>query len=52
MPLGTGHYAAEADLTAGPARAERSFTTGDWRRLQTLRARYDPEGVFHSCPTP
>ncbi|MFF4230837.1 FAD-binding oxidoreductase [Streptomyces sp. NPDC001820] len=51
-PLGTGHYIAEADLTASPTRAERSFTTSDWQRLQTLRARYDPEGVFHSYLIP
>ncbi|MFF3322778.1 FAD-binding oxidoreductase [Streptomyces sp. NPDC002889] len=51
-PLGTGHYIAETDLTAGATRAERSFTTGDWQRLQALRARYDPDGVFHSYLTP
>ncbi|MFK4227051.1 FAD-binding oxidoreductase [Streptomyces sp. NPDC019890] len=51
-PLGTGHYIAEADLTAGATRAERSFTTSDWQRLQALRAQYDPEGVFHSYLTP
>jgi FAD/FMN-containing dehydrogenase len=51
-PLGTGHYIAEADLTASPTRAERSFTPSDWQRLQTLRAQYDPEGVFHSYLTP
>ncbi|MGP4004381.1 FAD-binding oxidoreductase [Streptomyces sp. 8N706] len=51
-PLGTGHYIAEADLTAAPTRAERSFTPQDWQRLQALRARYDPEGVFHSYLTP
>ncbi|MET7761513.1 FAD-binding protein [Streptomyces sp. NPDC005393] len=47
-PLGTGHYIAEADLTAGLSRAERSFTPADWERLEALRARYDPEGVFPS----
>ncbi|MGI5403459.1 FAD-binding oxidoreductase [Streptomyces sp. CA-135486] len=51
-PLGTGHYIAEADLTASATRAERSFTTSDWQRLQALRTRYDPEGVFHSYLTP
>ncbi|MFE4795103.1 FAD-binding oxidoreductase [Streptomyces sp. NPDC056708] len=50
--LGTGHYIAEADLSAGPTRAERSYTARDWQRLQDLRARYDPEGVFHSYLTP
>ncbi|MEU1665375.1 FAD-binding oxidoreductase [Streptomyces sparsogenes] len=47
-PLGTGHYIAETDLTAAPTRAERSYTPADWRRLREVRARYDPDGVFHS----
>ncbi|MEU3923383.1 FAD-binding oxidoreductase [Streptomyces sp. NPDC029004] len=47
-PLGTGHYIAEADLTADPSRARRSFSPSDWDRLERLRARYDPEGVFFS----
>ncbi|MEV6400162.1 FAD-binding oxidoreductase [Streptomyces sp. NPDC051907] len=51
-PLGTGHYIAESDLTADPSRAERSFAPDHWQRLQTLRARYDPYGVFHSYLTP
>ncbi|MFF1647990.1 FAD-binding oxidoreductase [Streptomyces sp. NPDC058240] len=51
-PLGTGHYIAEADLTADPSRAERSFTERDWQRLQRLRARHDPQDVFHSYLTP
>jgi FAD/FMN-containing dehydrogenase len=51
-PLGTGHYISEADLTASPTRAERSFRASDWQRLQTLRSQYDPEGVFHSYLTP
>ncbi|MFB7006739.1 MULTISPECIES: FAD-binding oxidoreductase [unclassified Streptomyces] len=51
-PLGTGHYIAEADLGAVPSRAERSYTARDWRRLQELRGRYDPEGIFHSYLTP
>ncbi|MEE1754613.1 FAD-binding oxidoreductase [Streptomyces sp. SP18CS02] len=51
-PLGTGHYIAEADLTAASSRAERSFTADDWRRLRALRERYDPQGVFHAYPAP
>ncbi|MEU6017055.1 hypothetical protein ABZ826_24275 [Streptomyces sp. NPDC047515] len=50
-PLGTGHYIGEADLTARPTRAERSYTPRDWRRLQELRDRCDPEGIFHSYLT-
>lgn len=47
-PLGTGHYIAEADLTAAPSRAHRSFSPSDWDRLGRLKARYDPEDVFFS----
>ncbi|WP_330342335.1 FAD-binding oxidoreductase [Streptomyces sp. NBC_00557] len=47
-PYGTGHYIAEADLTADPCRARRSFTPADWQRLEALRAAYDPQGLFCS----
>lgn len=45
-PLAAGRYVGEADLTAGPARARHSFTPAAWERLRSLRARYDPDGVF------
>ncbi|MGW1888902.1 FAD-binding oxidoreductase [Streptomyces sp. NPDC002004] len=51
-PFGTGHYIAEADLTAASSRARRSFTPEGWQRLQDLRVRYDPEGVFCSYLSP
>ncbi|MFF3907140.1 FAD-binding oxidoreductase [Streptomyces sp. NPDC001848] len=51
-PLGTGHYIAETDLTAAESRARRSFTPGDWQRLQRLKAQYDPDGLFHSYLSP
>jgi FAD/FMN-containing dehydrogenase len=51
-PFGTGHYIAEADLTAASSRACRSFTADHWQRLRSLRARYDPDGVFHSYLSP
>ncbi|GAA3036908.1 FAD-binding oxidoreductase [Streptomyces glomeratus] len=47
-PFGTGHYIGEADLTADPLRARRSFTPSDWERLRSLRAEYDPQGLFFS----
>ncbi|PWI12523.1 FAD-binding oxidoreductase [Streptomyces sp. NWU339] len=47
-PFGTGHYIAEADLTADPSRARRSFTAADWDRLQSLRAEYDPQSLLFS----
>lgn len=51
-PLGTGHYIAETDLTAAPSRARRSFTPDAWRRLRSLKARYDPEDLFYSYLSP
>ncbi len=51
-PLGTGHYIAETDLTAASSRARRSFAPDDWQRLQSLRARYDPDGLFCSYLSP
>ncbi|MFE8944902.1 FAD-binding oxidoreductase [Streptomyces sp. NPDC007856] len=51
-PFGTGHYIAEADLTAASSRARRSFTEDDWQRLRNLRTRYDPDGVFCSYLSP
>jgi FAD/FMN-containing dehydrogenase len=47
-PLGVGHYIAEADLPAAPTRARRSFAPPNWARLNALRARHDPDGVFHA----
>ncbi|MEU6070486.1 MULTISPECIES: FAD-binding oxidoreductase [Streptomyces] len=51
-PYGTGHYIAEADLTADPSRARRSYTPAGWERLRALKAAYDPENVFHTYLTP
>ncbi|QTE01478.1 FAD-binding oxidoreductase [Streptomyces cyanogenus] len=51
-PLGTGHYIAEADLTAASSRARRSFTADDWQRLRNVRTRYDPDGLFWSYLSP
>jgi FAD/FMN-containing dehydrogenase len=45
-PLGTGHYVAEADLTAESSRARRSYRPEAWERLQALRVRWDPTSVF------
>ncbi|WP_314177952.1 FAD-binding oxidoreductase [Streptomyces winkii] len=52
-PQGTGsHYIAEADLGAGPSRSRRSFAPADWERLERLRERWDPSGLFHGFLTP
>jgi FAD/FMN-containing dehydrogenase len=42
-----GHYVGESDIVAEPERAERSFARANWQRLQALRRRYDPDGLFH-----
>ncbi|GGW65448.1 FAD-binding oxidoreductase [Streptomyces xantholiticus] len=51
-PYGTGHYIAEADLTADASRARRSYAPEDWERLRALKAAYDPANVFHTYLTP
>jgi FAD/FMN-containing dehydrogenase len=51
-PRAAGHHVADADLTAERFRARHSFTPVAWERLETLRARYDPDGVFENCPEP
>jgi FAD/FMN-containing dehydrogenase len=42
----SGHYVAEADLLASATRAPRSFDKPSWDRLQEIRRRVDPAGVF------
>jgi FAD/FMN-containing dehydrogenase len=42
-----GHYVGESDIVADPRRAARSYSKTNWERLQTLRRKYDPEGLFH-----
>lgn len=49
-PLAAGRYVAEADLATGAGRARRSFTPTAWKRLQSLRAQYDPDGLFAAYP--
>jgi FAD/FMN-containing dehydrogenase len=49
-PPATGHYIAETGLPAGRARARASFTASAWKRLESLRATHDPDGVFAGYP--
>lgn len=46
-PITRGHYMGETDLLASPTRAADSVAPGVWERLQAIRQRYDPEGVFY-----
>jgi FAD/FMN-containing dehydrogenase len=47
-----GHYLGETDLTADNERTARSFAKPNWERLQALRAKFDPDGVFHTWLSP
>jgi FAD/FMN-containing dehydrogenase len=46
-PITRGHYMGETDLLASPTRAADSLAPGVWGRLQAIRQRYDPQGVFY-----
>lgn len=46
-PITRGHYMGETDLLASPTRAADSLAPGVWERLQAVRRRYDPEGLFY-----
>ncbi len=49
-PLANGHYVGEADLESG--RLRTSFSPAAWARLDALRAKYDPAGVFDNPSNP
>ena len=51
-PLTSGHFISETDLLAGADRARNSYAPANWERLQAVRNRYDPEGLFHTYITP
>lgn len=41
-----GHYVGESDIVRDPLRHERSYAPANWQRLQALRRKYDPDGLF------
>lgn len=47
-PLAVGCYVGESDIAANPSQVVNSFAGPNWERLQALREKYDPNGVFHS----
>ena len=47
-PLSAGHFISEADLEASPERAQRSFSAASWEKIQAVKDKYDPGGVFHT----
>ena len=52
MREGQNHeaFVNEADLHAHPRRLANCFTPASWERLLTLRAQWDPDGLFHDPP--
>ena len=47
QPLASGHYINEIDVEAEPQKARQCFSPQAWQRLGQVRARYDPDGMFH-----
>jgi FAD/FMN-containing dehydrogenase len=47
-PLRVGHYIGESDTVAHSDYARNSFSEANWQRLEELRQRFDPDGVFFS----
>jgi FAD/FMN-containing dehydrogenase len=45
-PFTAGHYIGETDFVTYPHHARESYSEGNWKRLQELRKKYDPDGVF------
>jgi FAD/FMN-containing dehydrogenase len=46
-PFACGRYLGESDIIDDRSRAEEAFASANWKRLQELRAKYDPDGLFH-----
>jgi FAD/FMN-containing dehydrogenase len=46
QPFTAGHYIGETDYVQDPARVQESYAAEKWRRLEEIRAKYDPQGVF------
>lgn len=47
-PLTNCYYIGETEVAARPERAARCFSPESWERMQRLRRRYDPDGLFRS----
>ncbi|WP_136163200.1 FAD-binding oxidoreductase [Sphingomonas flavalba] len=48
QPLGTGSYINELNQEGRPHRIRECYTAEGWAKLAALRAKYDPERVFHT----
>jgi len=45
-PFTAEHYIGETDIVEDNSRVKRSYTPEKWKRLEEIRAKYDPKGVF------
>ncbi len=47
-PFAKGHYVNEVEVRVRPERIRLCYSDDAWARLQALREKYDPQGVFHT----
>lgn len=40
------HYIGETDIVQDTTRVQKSYTPEKWKRLEQIKAKYDPEGLF------
>jgi FAD/FMN-containing dehydrogenase len=45
-PFTSQHYIGETDIVQEPSRVQESYSPDKWKRLEAVRAKYDPQGVF------
>jgi FAD/FMN-containing dehydrogenase len=45
-PFTAQHYIGETDVVQDPSRVRASYSAEKWQRLEEIRAKYDPHGVF------
>jgi len=45
-PFTNQHYIGETDIVQDPSRIEQSYSKEKWKRMEEIRAKYDPNGVF------
>lgn len=48
QPYAKGHYVNEVEVRVRPDRIRQCYSDDAWARLQALREKYDPRGVFHT----
>ena len=46
-PYAKGHYVNEVEPSLNPDRMRKCYSDDAWMRLEQLRGKYDPSGVFH-----